>query len=327
VTNTFITPTVIARRALATLYNDAVLAALVYRDFDPDFTGKQGDTVNVRVPSSSRRTSSTATPASRSRTRPRTVPGHARQDRRRLVPGHLEEMLLEDRRLRHAAHQPAMEAINQKVDADLADELVTASQQVANPAGDYVEQADGRRHRRRQPGQHRAHQGARAGPDVLGRASCRRGTAPRSLAGGRRRRAGATWSSRPTRVATRTVSSRRRSAGSSASTPTSRRCSATTRPATAARRDGVAFHRDAIALATARSRSRSASRTPNGKTPSAPPSRPTRASACAWSTTTTSTTSRTSCRSTSCTAPAPCARRAPSSSTSARAQPREATQQ
>jgi P22 coat protein - gene protein 5 len=48
--NTFITPTVIARVGLATLYNNLVLAGLVWRDFDPDFTGKQGDTINVRKP-------------------------------------------------------------------------------------------------------------------------------------------------------------------------------------------------------------------------------------------------------------------------------------
>lgn len=48
--NTFITPTLIANRALATLYNSTVLAGLVYRDYDPDFSGKQGDTVTVRKP-------------------------------------------------------------------------------------------------------------------------------------------------------------------------------------------------------------------------------------------------------------------------------------
>lgn len=47
-TNTFITPTMIARVGLATLYNNMVLAGLVWRDFDPDFAGKQGDTINVR---------------------------------------------------------------------------------------------------------------------------------------------------------------------------------------------------------------------------------------------------------------------------------------
>jgi hypothetical protein len=48
--NTFITPTMIARSALATLYNTIVLAGLVHRDYDADFSGKVGDTITVRVP-------------------------------------------------------------------------------------------------------------------------------------------------------------------------------------------------------------------------------------------------------------------------------------
>lgn len=49
---TLITPSVIARSALATLYNTTVLAQLVNRDYDGDFTGKQGDTITVRTPAS-----------------------------------------------------------------------------------------------------------------------------------------------------------------------------------------------------------------------------------------------------------------------------------
>lgn len=48
--NTFITMQAVARRALATLYNTTVLAGLVYRDYDPDFAGKVGDTITVRKP-------------------------------------------------------------------------------------------------------------------------------------------------------------------------------------------------------------------------------------------------------------------------------------
>jgi hypothetical protein len=50
VANTLITPTVIARRMLAIMYGNTVLTGLVSRDYDPDFAGKQGDTVNVRTP-------------------------------------------------------------------------------------------------------------------------------------------------------------------------------------------------------------------------------------------------------------------------------------
>ena len=48
--NTLITPSLIAKTALATLHHALVLANLVWRDFDSDFTGKQGDTVTVRKP-------------------------------------------------------------------------------------------------------------------------------------------------------------------------------------------------------------------------------------------------------------------------------------
>lgn len=48
--HTLITPTVVAKRALAYLYNTTVLAGLVSRDFDSEFAGKQGDTINVRTP-------------------------------------------------------------------------------------------------------------------------------------------------------------------------------------------------------------------------------------------------------------------------------------
>ena len=50
--NTIITPSVMASRALATLYNTIVLAGLVYRDYDEEFAGKQGDTITVRTPAS-----------------------------------------------------------------------------------------------------------------------------------------------------------------------------------------------------------------------------------------------------------------------------------
>lgn len=48
--STYITPSLIAKTALATLYHSMVLAGLVWRDFDPDFVGKQGDTVTIRKP-------------------------------------------------------------------------------------------------------------------------------------------------------------------------------------------------------------------------------------------------------------------------------------
>ena len=46
---TFITPNVIASTALATLYNTTVLLPLVNRDYQADFSNKQGDTITVRT--------------------------------------------------------------------------------------------------------------------------------------------------------------------------------------------------------------------------------------------------------------------------------------
>lgn len=48
--NTLITPSIIAKVGLATLWNNMVLAGLVWRDFDPDFRGNQGDTITIRKP-------------------------------------------------------------------------------------------------------------------------------------------------------------------------------------------------------------------------------------------------------------------------------------
>ncbi|MFF9199965.1 P22 phage major capsid protein family protein [Streptomyces sp. NPDC014779] len=48
--NSFLTPDLIATRALATLYENTVMAQLVHRDYEGDFQGRQGDTITVRKP-------------------------------------------------------------------------------------------------------------------------------------------------------------------------------------------------------------------------------------------------------------------------------------
>lgn len=48
--NTFLTPDMIAREALATLYEDTVMAQLVHRDYSSEFNGAVGDTVTIRKP-------------------------------------------------------------------------------------------------------------------------------------------------------------------------------------------------------------------------------------------------------------------------------------
>lgn len=49
--NSFLTPDIIARRALATLYENLVMLPLVYTDLSSEFTGqKVGDTISIRKP-------------------------------------------------------------------------------------------------------------------------------------------------------------------------------------------------------------------------------------------------------------------------------------
>lgn len=48
--NTLLTPEIIARAALATLYETTVAAQLVHRDYSPEFVAKVGDTITIRKP-------------------------------------------------------------------------------------------------------------------------------------------------------------------------------------------------------------------------------------------------------------------------------------
>lgn len=48
--NTLLTPDIIARAALATLYETTVMAGLVHRDYEPEFMSRVGDTITVRKP-------------------------------------------------------------------------------------------------------------------------------------------------------------------------------------------------------------------------------------------------------------------------------------
>jgi hypothetical protein len=50
--NTFLTPQIIAREALAVLRANLIFGSLVYRDFDPAFSGAVGDTITIRKPGS-----------------------------------------------------------------------------------------------------------------------------------------------------------------------------------------------------------------------------------------------------------------------------------
>jgi hypothetical protein len=48
--NTFLTPSIIAKQALATLYETCVMAQLVHRDYAQEFVSRVGDTISVRKP-------------------------------------------------------------------------------------------------------------------------------------------------------------------------------------------------------------------------------------------------------------------------------------
>jgi hypothetical protein len=139
VPNTFIKPSVIARTGLATLYNTMVLAGLVWRDFDADFRGKKGDTVTVRKPAvftaeefdrSSGITLQDVTEDSVDITLDTIANvSFAVTD---------EQMSLDIEDFQAQLLSPAMEAIAQKIDGALAEELVdaaTTAGQVASATG------------------------------------------------------------------------------------------------------------------------------------------------------------------------------------------------
>lgn len=127
--NTFVTPSLIASTGIETLYNTIVLAGLVWRDFDSDFTGKQGDTVTVRKPAvfeavdfnqeTRETTYQDATEDSVDVTLDHLshVPFHVTDEQTTLEISDYEAQLL----------NPAMEALAQKVDGELAEGLVDAA--------------------------------------------------------------------------------------------------------------------------------------------------------------------------------------------------------
>lgn len=127
--NVFITPTLVARTALATLYNQIVLAGLMWRDFDPEFSGAQGDTITVRKPAVfeardyDRRTGTVLQDITEATT-------EVRLDRIADVsfPILSEQLTLELSDFRGQVLTPAMEAHAQKLDGDLAEALVDAAQ-------------------------------------------------------------------------------------------------------------------------------------------------------------------------------------------------------
>jgi hypothetical protein len=124
--NTFITPTVIARAALANLYNTLSLGALVFRDYDTDFNGKVGSSVSVKTP-----------PVFEAQEYVR-ANGITLQDATETYINVTldtildvsfevtsEEMTLEIVDFENTLLMPAMEAIAQGIEARLAEQLIT----------------------------------------------------------------------------------------------------------------------------------------------------------------------------------------------------------
>jgi hypothetical protein len=146
---TLITPSVIAGSALATLYNSTVLLPLVNRDYESDFTGKQGDTITVRTPASftvNEFVRATGIVLQDPTEGSFTVTLNKLPDV--SFPITAEELTLKLDRFEERLLNPAMEAHSQYVDGLLAEQLVDAAESVGgggtvtalgNTAGDKVQ--------------------------------------------------------------------------------------------------------------------------------------------------------------------------------------------
>lgn len=130
--NTFLTPSVIARAALANLYENTLMASLVYRDYESEFAGRVGDTITIRRPPTfvaqeySRLDGITVQDATESGI---TMTLNHFADVSFAVTA--EEMTLELQDFSETLLAPAMEAIAQKIDRD----LLTLRDDVTNEVG------------------------------------------------------------------------------------------------------------------------------------------------------------------------------------------------
>lgn len=117
--NELLTPQVIAREAIATLYANTVFLPLVTRDFDADFAAKIGDTVSVRKPPTfeSLEFTGAVTPQNITET---SIPVKLDHHLDVTVEVTTKELSLEIQEFRASVLQPMMEAHAQKVDALIA---------------------------------------------------------------------------------------------------------------------------------------------------------------------------------------------------------------
>lgn len=137
--NTFITPSLIAKLALHNLYANAVMPGLVWRDFDPDFAGKQGDTVTVRIPATftAQEFSSSITVQNATETSTSVVLNKLLDVSFGITA---KELTLNIDEINQRLVMPAMEAMNQKVDnlllglrTDVSNNVGTASVTPTDP--------------------------------------------------------------------------------------------------------------------------------------------------------------------------------------------------
>jgi hypothetical protein len=136
VANTFLTPDVIARAALATLYETTVMSSLVYRDYENEFQNV-GDTITIRKPT-------TFTAQEYNRADGITVQ-NATETGVPLTLNHFadvsfavtsEDLTLNILDFGEQLLNPAMEAITQKIDRDLiAQSVADVTQEVGVVGG------------------------------------------------------------------------------------------------------------------------------------------------------------------------------------------------
>lgn len=139
--NTFLSASVIAQQALATLYETTLMAPLVHRDYEPEFGRKVGDTITIRKPA-------VFTAQEYNRAAGITVQ-NATENSVSMALNHFadvsfavtsEDMTLKITDFEEQLLGPAMEAISQKIDRDIlalrSDVVQEVGSTAANAAGE-----------------------------------------------------------------------------------------------------------------------------------------------------------------------------------------------
>lgn len=128
--STFITPSVVARRGLATLYNKLAFAALVNQDYSAEFAGKVGDTITIRKPATFTAVNfdTSARTTTWQEATETSVP--LVLDQLPHVPFYVtdEQMTLEISAFQEQLLDPAMEALVQKIDGDVAEFVIDTAE-------------------------------------------------------------------------------------------------------------------------------------------------------------------------------------------------------